>query len=204
MSYPSLKVVSEPEDWPITLEDAKRHLRIDEDDTDYDEEIEMLIEAAVSYVDGPNGFLGRALVEQTWDAFFDCWPSANYFEIPLPPLIEVEGVYYNSGNGEIELNNYSVDDASQPARIYLSMNASWPTLPVNSRSAIRVRFRAGYLDKSSPPLMNVPFAIRSAILLYIGDLFTHKENQVVGQAVSKLPWASEQLLRPHRVFLSLA
>ena len=211
-----LKLITAPADDVVSLEEAKAHLR--EDSEDFDAQIQAFIYAATEFVDGPNGYLGRALIEQTWDYYLDEFPCRNdwslpvsrrrnYIEIPLPPLIEVVGVFYVNANGEeqqLDASSYIVDDASQPARISLKSNASWPSV-AEQPNAVRIRFRAGYIDATnSPPTPNVPFPIKAAILMYIGDLYQNRENQVVGDAIAKLPWASEQLLRPHRVYLSMA
>src|SRR5439155_124697 len=83
----------------------------------------------------------------------------GHIEIPLPPLIEVEGVFYLDSNGdeqEMDATLYTVDDASQPARIALKPAASWPVTEY-VENAVRVRFRAGYLDQTqSPPVDAVP------------------------------------------------
>ncbi len=209
-----LKLVIAPSTSPVSIDEAKAHLR--EDSDDFNTEIQAFIYAATQFVDGPEGFLGRALIDQTWDYYLDEFPCGpNLFEhrrrrqaieIPLPPLIEVIGVYYldNSGSEqEFDAGSYTVDDASKPARIVLKSNACWPT-PACEANAVRIRFRAGYLDTNSPPQANVPFPIKAAILMYIGDLYLNRENTVVGDAPAKLPWAAEQLLRPHRVILSMA
>jgi hypothetical protein len=86
----------------------------------------------------------------------------------------------------------------------LVANGSWPTT-IHQANAVRIRFRAGYIDAAnSPPIDSVDFPIKAAILLNLGNLYRNRETYVVGQAVSGLPWAAEQLLRPYRVKLGLA
>jgi len=207
-----LKLVTAPVGFPVTLTEAKWHLR--EDSSDFDDQINAMIEAATQYADGPNGFLGRALLEQTWDYFLDSFADvitptigSSFIELPLPPLLQVIGVYYmNNAGVEVEFaaSNYVVDDSAQPARISLKSAASWPTV-VDQVNAVRIRFRAGYLDQTvSPAVEAVPGPIKAAILMTLGTLYENRENQVVGAIVFKLPWAAEQLLRPYRVYLSLA
>jgi hypothetical protein len=105
---------------------------------------------------------------------------------------------------EFPSSSYTVDSSSYPARIALKSSASWPTIS-DAFNAVRIRFRAGYLDQTvSPAVPNVPGSIKAAILLCVGSLYENRENEVVGTVVNRLPWAAEQLLRPHRVYLSLA
>lgn len=197
----ALKLVTGPDNYPVTLAEAKLHLRVDHS-TD-DDLIEIFIQAATQYAEG---FLGRVLVDQTWDYYADEFPDGA-IEIPLPPLIEVVGLFYRDAadvEQEFSASSYNVDTSSQPARVYLLSSGSWPT-PRDGANSIRVRFRAGYLDGSvSPAVDAVPFDIKAAILLTIGSLYANRETVVVGQAAVTLPWGAEQLLRTHRIEMSMA
>jgi uncharacterized phiE125 gp8 family phage protein len=130
-----------------------------------------------------------------------------HIDIPLPPLISVDGIFYIDGSAsevEIDPAGYTVDTVSEPGRV-VPINVSWPQAACVP-NAVRIRFTAGYLTSDSPPLDNVPKPITSAILMYIGDLYANRETMLTGQgaAAVTLPWASEQLLRPHRFALGMA
>jgi uncharacterized phiE125 gp8 family phage protein len=216
----SLKLITAPAA-VISLEDAKKHLRVDHDEDD--DLIEAFVAAATEFVDGPKGFLGRALNQQTWDLYLDEFPcrrgSAFYrrggswqfdpIEVPLPPLISVDGVFYIDASAveqEVNASAYRVDPNSEPGRIVPVSGGAWPTVPCTP-GAVRVRFTAGYIDAgNSPPTSNVPKPIRAGILLYLGDLYANRESMLTGPraAAVTLPWAAEQLLRPHRFTLSMA
>lgn len=189
-----LNRVTAPADSPVTLAEAKAHLHVDH--SDEDTLIQLLIEAATDYVDGPYGFLGRALIDQTWDYYADAFPDGAVY-LPLPPLIEIEGVYYLSGGAEAEFTDYVLDEATG------RLTGTWPTAD-DETNAVRIRFRAGYLDTSvSPATANVPASIRAAILIHVADLYENRESQVAG-TVNQLPWSAEQLLRRYRYHLALA
>jgi uncharacterized phiE125 gp8 family phage protein len=220
-----LKLVTAPADLPLTVDEVKMHLR--EDSDDQNDLILLFLETAVSYADGPEGFLGRALIDQTWDLYLDGFPNAWCFDrltyrhghrsdhrrslqqiqIPLPPLIEVVGVFYSDSNGdeqEFDAANYTVDDASEPGRVVLNESKSWPT-PSRNANSVRVRFRAGYLDNSSPPVANVPPDVKAALLLYVGSLYLNREEVTLArESVLKLPWGAEALLRKRRKHLGMA
>lgn len=200
----ALKLVTARQSDAVTLTEAKAHLQVTHDSDDV--LIGFFIKAATDHVDGPKGVIGRALIDQTWDYFADAFP-VDRIEIPLPPLIEVLGVYYRDAAGSEQLvaaDRYGVDTASEPGRLRLTANGTWPTAR-REANAVRVRFRAGYLDSgSSPPAAAVPFSIKAAILLHIGDLYGNRETQVVGDTAVQLPWAARELLRPYRVDLGLA
>jgi uncharacterized phiE125 gp8 family phage protein len=198
--------VTAPANLPVTLTEAKAH--IDVEHSEHDALITMFLQAATDHVDGPRGFLGRALVDQTWDYYTDAFPNDCdpnlYLHLPLPPLIEVVGVYYTDTAGDeqtVDAATYTVDLAN--SRVALVPNGSWPTAG-SYLNAVRVRFRAGYITTDSPPDDDVPPAIKAGILLMVGNLYRNREAAVVGQTVATLPYGAEALLRPYRYHLSLA
>lgn len=182
------------------------HLRVVDDDED--DLIEALIKAARSNVEE---WTGRALIDQTWDLYFDSFPTdLEHLEIkiPKPPLISVVGVFYNDSAGveqEISTSDYYVDNVSQPGWIVPagSSPTAWPT-PIEAINATRIRFRAGYVNNDSPADTFVPEDIKAAVKLLLGSMYEHRETMVVGATAVQLPFGVENLLRPHRVLLGMA
>lgn len=190
----AVKLVTPATDEVVTLEEAKAHLRVDTDDDD--DLIEALISAAIAYVEKTNSI---ALTSQEWDLFLDAFPDGEEIEIPLPPLIEVDGVFYQDNAGseqEWSADNYVVDNAASPGRLKL-LNGGWPSAR-DAANAIRIRFRAGYVEVgSSPEAPAVPAPIKQGILLLIGTMYENRETIVIGQTAVELPWAAQQLLKPY-------
>lgn len=203
----ALKRVTAPAERPVTLIEAKRLLVVEHDN--HDDLIESFIDAGVETLDGPRGWLGRALIDQTWDLYLAGFPACGKpIELPLPPLIEVVEIFYANGSGvqtELTSDLYVVaHGGDQPSRIALPANGTWPTAQCVAH-AVRIRFRCGYLDDTvSPAVAAVPSPIKTAILLYVGNLYRNRTTYVVGQPAATLPWAAEQLLRSHRVYLGMA
>lgn len=199
----SLRLVTPPSDYPVSLAEAKAHLNVTDDY--WNSSLEIYRKAATE--DAEN-FTGLAIMEQTWDYFLDEFP-VGVITLPKPPLIEVVGVFsVDSAQAEQQFSSasYRVDFAGdKPSRISYGYAGSWPT-PIEVINAVRVRFRSGFVvdPEASPLVTNVPFAIRAAILLTIGTLFAHKETVVVGQTATMMPWAAEQLLRPYRVYTAIS
>lgn len=200
----ALTLITPPAVEPISLADAKAHLRVNH--TDEDALISALIKAARQHLEGPRGYLARALVTQTWELTLDSF-YAGSIQIPLPPLQSVVSVKYTDADGfeqTVAPVDYYVDAANEPG--WLVGVAAWPGT-LSAINALRVRFVAGYApDASSPPDLtaNIPFDIRAAMLLHIGSLYAHREQVVVGSTVAQLPWGAQELLRPHRMHLGLA
>lgn len=194
-----LKLVAGPSEYPLTLVEAKAFLRVDHDEED--DLITLLLKAATQNAEQ---FLGRGLIDQTWDFYLDEFPD-DEIEIPLPPLIEVIGVFYRDADGveqELDPADYEVNNSGDFAVIELLASA-WPVTN-DASNAVRIRFRAGYLDTSSPPVAAVPFDIKLGILLGLGSLYANRETVVVGSTATQLPWGAEHFLRPHRVSLGMA
>lgn len=201
----ALRLITAPAVEPISLAEAKAHLRVDH--TDEDAMIATYIHAATSFVDGENGFLGRALVTQTWELVVDAFPT-NEIKIPLPPLQEIVSVIYDDSVGDAQTfadTSYYVDDVSEPGWV-IPVTSGWPST-IDAINAVRIRFIAGYPPGTDSPVdlaANVPGSIKAALLLHVGALYAHRETVVVGQTATALPWGAEQLLRPFRVQLGMA
>jgi uncharacterized phiE125 gp8 family phage protein len=202
----ALRLITAPAVEPITLEEAKMHLRVDH--SEEDAKIQTIVRAARYMVDGRNGYLGRALVTQTWELVIDHFPT-NEIKIPLPPLQQVISVKYDDTGGaeqSLTTSDYDVDAVSEPGWIVPAIGG-WPTGVFQGINAVRIQFIAGYLPSSdSPPDLaaNVPFDIKAAMLLHIGMMYASRESIVVGTNAMPLPQASEILLRRYRVLLGLA
>lgn len=190
---------------PLTLAEVKKHLRVSS--TDQDDLITIYLKAATDYIDGEWGFLGRAIVTQTWLLTIDEFPAAE-IKIPLPPLQSVTSIKYDDAAGveqTVSAANYYVDTASEPGWVVPLLNVSWPT-PLDGINAVRIEFVAGYLPSSdSPPDLtaNVPFNIKAGLMLLIANMFEHREENVA-ETINKLPFGADVLLRRHKIDKSMA
>lgn len=198
----ALRLITGPEDWPITLEEAKAHLRVDVSDDDG--LIESFLDAATDYCDGASGYLGRALVEQTWELVLDEFPEEE-IRIPLPPLIAVDFIKYDDEAGEeitMSASDYTVDNVSEPG--WVLPVGDWPST-YEGINAVRIRFRCGWPDDgNSPAAQTVPGAIKSAIKLIVGNLYANRETVIVGQSVNEIPMSAQFLMRKYRMHINMA
>lgn len=191
----SLRLVSGPSQDVLTLDQVKAHLRVQDDDED--ELIRTYLKAATAYAES---FMGLSLIDQTWDYYFDAFPLSSLpIKLPRSPLIEVLE-FVSEGAG---FAAYSVDYATEPARLYLTTGASWPSV-TGLTSVGRIQFRSGFVDLSGSPTGQVPSDILSAILLIVGTLYATRETVIVGQTPALVPWSADALLRRHRIETSMA
>jgi len=129
---------------PVSLAEAKRHLRLTSDDTAKDGEIASLIVAARTRVQQDTNL---ALVTSTWETYLDCFPVGTRLELPLPPLQSVTHVKYtdtDAAETTVDGSYYHVDTVRRPGRIVLAYGQQWPTATLRTANGIVVRFVAGY------------------------------------------------------------
>src|SRR5262245_18118024 len=147
-----LQIVTPPSA-AITLDEAKAQLNVV--DADDDQLISDRIAAATSTLDDPFGWLGRAIMPQTWDYFRDSFPTStawnscncswsalqcNGIELPLPPLIHVDSVAYAdpedaSSYLTLASTEYAVDVAGYVG--WVQPVSEWPAT-ATAINAIRV------------------------------------------------------------------
>lgn len=188
----ALVLVTAPAEEPVTTAEAKSHLRVDI--ADDDGLIDDLVSGCREQVENHTR---RALVTQTWDLFFDAWPAGDIL-IPRPPLQSVTGVYYTNDEGvetQVSSSIYLVDVKREPGRVVLKSGESWPSATLQGINGVRVRFVAGYGAAAA-----VPGPIKSALKLWLGDLYENRENTLIGigTAVVEMPFAARALLSPYR------
>ncbi len=178
---------------PITLVQAKQHLRVDHSDDD--DLITALISAVRLQIDAPKGWLNLALPVQTLEITLDTFPC-NEIKVPWPPLRSVVSIKYDDPDGieqTLSPTRYSVDARSQPGWILPDENG-WPSTSelINAVNAVRVRFECGHDE--------VPAPIMAWMLLNIGSLYANRETIVIGQPVASLPGHILNMLSTFRAY----
>lgn len=175
-----------PTSEPITLEDAKLHLRVTDDSED--DYINDLIKAARGMAET---YTNRQLMTATWDLYLDRFPTGiEPILLPRCPVQSVTSVTYTDSDGATQTwtnTNYIVDTYDEPARIALAYQATYPTARYIAKS-IRVRFVAGYASAAV-----VPAEIKHAIKLILSSLYTVREDG------ERMPQASQHLLDGFRL-----
>jgi uncharacterized phiE125 gp8 family phage protein len=194
----ALKLIDEPGDEPLTLAEAKDHLRVTFDDDD--NLIEALIGAARQWAES---YLGRALITQTWEWTLDCLEECLH--VPLPPLQSVVSVKYLDIAGveqTLSPTLYTVDTRSTPGRIVRAYLQIYPVVR-DHINVVTVKFTAGYGDNSGA----VPLALKQGLLLLIGDLYNKREHSIAtisGGRINEVPFGVTALLDPYRSYYRIA
>lgn len=190
-----LRVVTPPASEPVTLAEAKVHLRIDT--SDEDTLVNGYIVAARQMCELESR---RAFVTQTWDLSLEAWPEEGEIVLPRPPLQSVSSVTYVDSTGAPQTfasGDYLVDVASEPGRVILGYGKSWPSATLRPGPSIVVRFVAGYGAAGAVPQM-----YKQAILLMVGHYFENREAVFAVPNISAtplpLPLAVQSLLAIER------
>lgn len=168
-----LDLVAAPTARPVTLSEVKKHLRVEHDDDNA--MIDQFIDAAIAHFDGRDGWLGRAMIEQTWELRLDCFPPC--IELPLPPLIEIVSIKYLDRDGALQTLDpaaYQVEAGGfRTALVAPALHSAWPATQ-GVPQCVRVEFTAGYaLASSDSPAVvepGVPPPLAAALKLQV-ELF---------------------------------
>ena len=173
---------------PLSLTDAKEHLKVDT--VDDDALITAQIVAARKWIEQ---YCNRSLPSQTLTAYFDTAPYGGLLMLPQSPCISVTSINYVDTDGNTQVwdsSKYDVDTNGSPARIYPAYGESWPTVR-SQMNAVNVVYVVGQAS--------VEEDIVHALKLMVGSLYAARENDCPFQSYQP-SFSVKALLAHHRVF----
>jgi uncharacterized phiE125 gp8 family phage protein len=183
-----------PTSEPVTVSEAKAHLRVDVSDDDA--LITALIVAARQAFEEING---RSLFSTTWKLILDGWPACPYIVLPRPPLASVTSVAYTDDAGTVTTwaaTNYVVETLRTPGRVHLAEGVDWPSVSLRGASPITITYVAGWATVGA-----IPRRYKQAVLLLVGHWYENRETVVTSGAIPKqLPMAFESLALMDKVW----
>lgn len=185
----TFSIVSAPTTAPVSLAEAKLHLRVDASDDDT--LIAAIVDAATVYCEN---IARRSFVTQTIDVAYDAWPSADGFYLPRIPVQSVTSITYTDEDGSastVSSNDYIVDTYN--GRIALKASATWPSVTLQKINGVVIRYVAGYGAAN-----DVPEQIKQAIKLVIGDWYEVRENMITGTITSTVDFGVRALIQSVR------
>ena len=190
----ALKLITGPVIEPVTITEAKLHLRVDH--SDEDTFITNLIKVAREWVEDATW---RALLTQTWEMRLDTWPTLP-LQMPKAPLQSIVSIKYMDEDGvesTVDSSVYDVDTYSEPGRIFFKKNQVWPSVNLYERGAVRIQFKAGWLAA-----VNVPYKLKAAMLLFIGHLYENREQIIIASGLTpvELPMGVYALVASEKVW----
>lgn len=174
----SLTLVTPPT-LPVTLAEAKVHLR--EDGADEDALIGALIAAAYSHAEK---WTGTTFAPSTWDYVAPAF--AARIALPKAPVTSIESITYFDPDDVSQVLT-AADYRLDSERGIVTAASAWPAV-FDRSDAVTVRFVAG---------AGVPPEVHTAMLLLIGHWF-HNREAVADGASQALPLGVDALLNLHR------
>jgi len=194
VKYRSLVRSVPPAVEPVTLAEAKAHLRVDIS-TD-DALIASIIKAAREWCEE---YLDRSLVHTQWTMRMDSFPRE--FVLPRPPMamsgtVTATAITYTLETQAVETLDaatYRVDRHDTPGAIRVVYAGTWPAHLFDENS-VTVTWWGGYgADGTS-----VPAAIRSAMLMIISSLYEHRTAVLTGTISKEIEFGVKSMLDAHR------
>lgn len=185
-----VRVLTPPATEPLTLAEAKLHLRVD--GTDEDDYITALIVAAR---ESAQHELGRALITQTLRLTLDAFPADGGIELLMPPVQSITQVQYVDAAGATQTllgSAYSLDAVSQPSWLLPAYGTTWPATREQA-NAVWVDYVAGYGAAGA-----VPQPVKQWMLLAIGDMYANRERS--GEKAAVPHGFVAGLLDPYRIW----
>lgn len=162
-----LTIVTPPELEPLSLDEAKAHLRVFSDDDD--EIIDSYISGVTKSLDGRDGLLGCCLITQTWKLVLPRFRDP--LSIPLPPCQSIDAFTYMDSDGvsqTLSEGNYSVFGLGtvNGATLRPLYGQNWPSTR-DVTNAVTITFTAGFGDAPD----EIPQDIRTSIAMRVANLF---------------------------------
>ncbi len=191
----SLVLTVPPAAEPLTLAEAKAHLRVDGGDDDV--LIGALIAAARQTAEER---LGRSLLSQTWRLTLPCFPaSGGEIMLPRPPFFEIVSIVYVDNVGATvalqAADDYMVYKGSILSYVKPAYGGIWPTAREGDPAAVTIDYVAGYTDAAA-----VPAPIKAWMKIMIATLYDNRDMLARGASAQPMPrGACDGLLDPYIV-----
>lgn len=190
----SLELLSKPLYEPVSVLEALRWLRLEDDDTANLPVVRLLIKAMREMAEN---LTHRAFVPRRYRLSLMEWPCDPCFgysiPLPFPPLISVESVKYIATDGvltTLDEASYVVHTEREPGIIVPAWLTAWPAVRATPNS-LQVEFTAGYSPTSPDDEAGYQAALPETLKLWMeAKVATHnelREQIVVGNLVTALP-----------------
>lgn len=188
------KVITAVTAEPVTLAEARLHLKADSD-TSEDSLITAWITAAREVAEH---YTGRALAPQTLEMALDGF-SATDGEIVLamPPVASITSLKYTDTAGveqTLSPSAYALSLYGDSRKVAPTYGNYWPSTQ-DIPDAVRVRYVAGYGQQGGAVC---PKAIKAAILLMIGWLNENRGDSIQPDDIQ--PQAAKSLLGTQKIW----
>lgn len=194
--HQAIEVVSAPAYEPVSRAEAKRWLRIDEDDTAHDLVVDLLIKAMRRHAEN---LTHRAFISRQLRLSLPGYPVDRDYgykiKLPFPPLQSVDSFKYIDTDGvltTLDADQYTVHEEFEPGFIIPAWQETWPTIR-RLPNAVQITFTCGYAPGSPSDEVSNHEVIPHSLRLWMESrIATHnelREQVITGTLVQELPHA---------------
>lgn len=165
-----LQVLAASADLPVSLEDAKSHLRVAMSDHADDALITRMIFAAS--VDAAQE-CGRSFGVSEFRLTLDRFPDFRHhymttISLPIRPIVELSNIRYYNCSGVAQTMSDDEYYVGYRTGTISAVGTTWPATQAGRPESVSVDFRAG------EPVLNIPHQAWQAILLILADRYEHR------------------------------
>jgi uncharacterized phiE125 gp8 family phage protein len=189
-----LEVLSAPEYQPVSLLDMRRWCRVEEDDSNHDSVLRIILAALCKDAENRTH---RAFVQRSYKLYMDCWPVDSHghpqIVLPFAPLVSVEAFQYRDADGVLQTlatDQYVVHTWREPGIIVPEWHATWPRIR-SVPDALQISFTAGYSIGSPADETghqdNVPPNLKMWLAQKALTIFDKRDQLIIGTIVQQIP-----------------
>ncbi|MEM7522567.1 MAG: head-tail connector protein [Pseudomonadota bacterium] len=162
MRLPAYSVTEPPDDPPVTLAQAKTHLRVDFADDDA-----FITDAILAATDDIETYTGRYLIRRSVRARFPSLPADNCIQIRRAPYVAITdlGLWDGAGYASAETGAYLLEEVDFP-------HVFFPTRPAFKDDVlypIQIDFTVGYRTEE-----DVPAILKQCVLEHVAAAYNER------------------------------
>lgn len=160
---------TQPSTEPITIAQAKIHLKMDDDEALEDAYVTAKIKGAREWIEGQYGV---AMITQRVTESFDKWASRMPLQRgPVQAIHEIQYLDDEESYQSYDNTNVRLEEISEPAYMITKKSATYPAVNT-ALGAVRVTYTCGYGDNPS----DVPEYMIDALYLRLGASYDNRSS----------------------------
>ena len=191
MSY-GIQIITPNTTLPVTLAEAKLHLKLDSDTTD-DSLVTNLIYVAQEIVED---YCRIRLLTTVEELYLDRFPNSYDIWLNKWPISAITYLKYIDANGTTQTlssSAYVADTNSKPGKISLNYMQYWPIAQIVDNS-VWIRYSVGFGTSTS----SIPYVFKQSILMIVGHMYQNREEIVTNTHIEHIPWGAKYLMDMNR------
>lgn len=161
---------------PVTLAEAKSHLRIAKTNEEHHNDLDRLIQVAREAFESDTNYV---LSTGTYTVKFECFPDEDELQLPIRPVSSITSLTYVDSAGTVQTFSsayYSLNQYESMPTLQLVYPNVWPSTRGYENDNV-LTFVAGYTTAAL-----IPAQAKQAILLKIEQLFDGDPKGLVERA----------------------